>query len=113
MMNMSDIIHSAQKQGCSDIHLTVGSGVTCRQYGQLKKLNTQLSDEELEKVILDICTDEQRDYFAQGNDLDFAYQTEGELRRLYLGKFYIESDRRESLSDRLKLNKFYSLTVKI
>ena len=44
---------------------------------------------------------------------DFTYQAEGELRRLYLGKFYIESDRWESLSDRLKLSKFYSLTVKI
>ena len=75
-MTMSDIIHSAQKNDCSDIHLTVGTGITVRQYGKLKKLNADMSEAELEKVILDICNDEQRAFFAAGNDLDFAYQTE-------------------------------------
>ena len=75
-MNMSDIIHSSQKNDVSDIHLTVGKGVTCRQYGKLKKMNLDVSDEELEKIILDMCNEEQLAYFEEGNDLDFAFQTE-------------------------------------
>ena len=75
-MTMSDIIHSAQKNDCSDIHLTVGIGITVRQYGKLKRLNADMSEAELERVILDMCTDEQRQFFAEGNDLDFAFQTE-------------------------------------
>ena len=74
-MNMSDIIHASQKNDCSDIHLTVGKGVTCRQYGKLKKMKLSVSDEELENIILDMCNDEQREEFEKGNDLDFAFQT--------------------------------------
>jgi twitching motility protein PilT len=34
-----------------------------------------MTEEQLEKVILDMCNEEQRETFAQGIDLDFAYQT--------------------------------------
>ena len=65
-MNMSDIIHAAQKNECSDIHLTVGKGVTCRQYGKLKKMKLTVSDQELEDIILDMCNDAQREEFEKG-----------------------------------------------
>ena len=74
-MHMNDIIHSAQKNECSDIHITVGTGITVRQYGKLMRLNTDLTDQDLECMIMEIVDDEKRAYFAAGNDLDFAHQT--------------------------------------
>ncbi len=66
-----------REQGCSDIHLAVGQPPLLRLYGELSKIKYRdLTPEELDSLVDEILTSEQRDYFLSGEDLDFSYQHE-------------------------------------
>ncbi|GAB4361237.1 MAG: type IV pilus twitching motility protein PilT [Gammaproteobacteria bacterium] len=66
-----------REQGCSDIHLAVGTPPILRLHGELTPVRYRdLDHDELERLIDEILTDEQREQFAQGGDLDLSYESE-------------------------------------
>lgn len=61
-------------QGCSDVHLAVGVPPMLRLHGDLMPIKFRdLGGPELEDYIEEILTEGQKQYFANGNDLDFSY----------------------------------------
>ncbi len=64
-------------QGCSDVHLAVGTPPMLRMNGDLMPIKfRQLSDTELETYILEILLPKQREILEAGHDLDFSYVAE-------------------------------------
>ncbi len=64
-------------QGCSDVHLAVGTPPMLRMNGDLMPIKfRQLSDTELETYILEILLPKQREVLESGHDLDFSYVAE-------------------------------------
>ena len=64
-------------QGCSDVHLAVGVPPMLRMNGDLMPIKfRELSDTELENYMMEILSDNQKEYFYSGNDLDFSYVTD-------------------------------------
>ena len=64
-------------QGCSDVHLAVGTPPMLRMNGDLMPIKfRQLSDTELETYILEILLPKQREILESGHDLDFSYVAE-------------------------------------
>lgn len=64
-------------QGCSDVHLAVGVPPMLRLHGDLMPIKFRdLGDGELEGYIDEILTENQRERFRSGHDLDFSYVTE-------------------------------------
>ena len=77
MPRINAFLQLGREQGCSDIHLAVGTPPLLRSLGQLTPVKyRQLSAEELEGLIEEIMTPEQRSAFQAGRDLDFAYHDE-------------------------------------
>ncbi len=61
-------------QGCSDVHLAVGTPPMLRMNGDLMPIKfRELSDTELESYVYEIITPQQQDRLAAGHDLDFSY----------------------------------------
>lgn len=66
-----------REQGCSDIHLAVGTPPILRLHGELTPVRYRdLDHDELERLIDEILTEEQRKQFSQGGDLDLSYESE-------------------------------------
>ena len=64
-------------QGCSDVHLAVGTPPMLRMNGDLMPIKfRELSDTELETYVNEIITKPQRERLAMGHDLDFSYVSE-------------------------------------
>jgi twitching motility protein PilT len=69
------------EQGCSDIHLAVGSPPLLRMQGDLIPIKFRpLVDTELEGYVFEILTNSQIDGFKNGQDLDFSYMSEEGIR---------------------------------
>ena len=79
-MTIEDIIEFGKETKCSDIHITVGTNISMRRYGELCKVKQQYTDEELEKVILSMCDNEQKTAVLNGEDADFAYTCKSGIR---------------------------------
>lgn len=71
-MDFLDIVQYARERDCSDIHLTVGTNTAMRCHGQLEILEPAPSAEEMERIILSILSDEQKQKLMDGKDLDFS-----------------------------------------
>ena len=81
MKKIDNIITFSKDNDCSDIHITAGSGISCRKYGTLQRLSTDCNDEDLNEIILSMITDEtEMAHYLSGQDLDFAYETEAGIR---------------------------------
>ena len=64
-------------QGCSDIHLAVGVPPMLRLHGDLMPIKFRdLADTELEAYVAEILSENQKERFTQGMDLDFSYISE-------------------------------------
>ena len=64
-------------QGCSDVHLAVGVPPMLRMRGELMPIKfRELGNTELESYLQEILTENQRNHFDTGHDLDFSYVTE-------------------------------------
>ena len=80
-MNFTELIEYAKSEGCSDVHITVGTAIAIRKFGKLLLLDPVPSAEESEAMILEGLTEEQRKKVLSGGDLDFAMITPvGRLR---------------------------------
>ncbi|MCC6743100.1 MAG: PilT/PilU family type 4a pilus ATPase [Acidobacteria bacterium] len=72
------IIEKAVWQSASDVHVPSGAQVQMRRHGQLQPLGGRTySADEIESMILEILTPEQRKRFLETNDLDFSYEIKG------------------------------------
>jgi twitching motility protein PilT len=61
-------------QGCSDVHLAVGIPPMLRLHGDLMPIKFRdLGGAELESYVDEILTENQKERFAKGIDLDFSY----------------------------------------
>ncbi|MBT8423083.1 MAG: PilT/PilU family type 4a pilus ATPase [Gammaproteobacteria bacterium] len=68
-------------QNCSDIHLAVGVPPLLRMHGDLLPIKFRdLGAEELDSYVNEIMTESQRDRFDSGEDLDFSYVSEDDVR---------------------------------
>ena len=74
-MKLEDIIMKARSMRVSDIHLSVGEPVFFRIHGDLQEVPYELTDEAIEKMILDVLSDDERARLEAGHDLDFAIRT--------------------------------------
>lgn len=71
-MGFTELIEYARLDGCSDVHITVGTAIARRKYGKLELLEPIPSAEESQAMIMEKLTDEQKSKVLAGQDLDFA-----------------------------------------
>ena len=71
-MNFTELIEAARKEGCSDVHITVGTSIAQRKYGKLEILEPVPTAEESKALILEKLTEDQKKRVLAGEDLDFA-----------------------------------------
>jgi twitching motility protein PilT len=76
------------ENNCSDLHLSSGCKPMVRKHGELEEIKYQeLTNEILEKLLFEIISDEQREFFLKKKDLDFAYEIPG-MARFRANYFY-------------------------
>jgi twitching motility protein PilT len=81
------LFKAAIKADASDLHLKVGMPPKMRIHSKLKNTTGQpLTEEEIEDLIFEIMSEEQKKYFLDHGSLDFAYQV-GELDRFRINAF--------------------------
>lgn len=79
-MEFMDLIDYARTEGCSDVHITVGTAIAIRKYGKLEMLDPIPSAAESQDMILEGLSEEQKRRVMSGEDLDFAMIMPGEIR---------------------------------
>lgn len=70
--NFDELIEAARNDGCSDVHITVGTAMACRRYGSLDIIEDVPTAVQSKNLILEKLTDEQKKRVLSGKDLDFA-----------------------------------------
>ena len=71
-MTFVDLIEEAKMDGCSDVHITVGTSIARRRYGKLEMLEPIPTAQESTNLIIECLTQEQIEKVRNGEDLDFA-----------------------------------------
>ena len=79
-MNFTELIETARREKCTDVHVTVGTAIARRRYGELEILDPVPTAEESKQIILEKLTEEQREKVLKGEDLDFATALYSALR---------------------------------
>lgn len=79
-MTFRELIEKAKMEGCSDVHITVGTSIAFRKFGKLEILTPAPTAEESEALILETLTDDQKEKVLAGEDLDFAMMLGGRTR---------------------------------
>ncbi|MDO5156217.1 MAG: type IV pilus twitching motility protein PilT [Eubacteriales bacterium] len=81
MRKIDTIINFSKEHDCSDIHITVGTGISGRRYGTLHRFDNNYSDADIIETILSMIDDEaDLNAYTNGKDLDFAYESESGIR---------------------------------
>jgi twitching motility protein PilT len=75
MINCEEVILKAREMRVSDIHISSGLDMLFRINGALTVAPFDLTEDETHQMLMDTLDDKQRDYFEEGNDVDFAIQT--------------------------------------
>lgn len=72
--HLDDLLRDACERGSSDLHLTVGLPPVVRVDGSLQHLGyTSLSPTDTQRLIYDILTTDQVQWFEKTRELDFSY----------------------------------------
>jgi len=71
-MTFVDLIEEAKMDGCSDIHITVGTSIARRRYGKLEMLEPIPTAQESTNLIIECLNQDQIEKVRAGKDLDFA-----------------------------------------
>jgi len=75
MAKIDKLFQILQQQGGSDLHLSPGNPPMIRTSGQLRSAIEQvLSHEQYRALLYEIMSEDQRLYFEEHHDLDFAYE---------------------------------------
>ena len=77
-----------REQGGSDIHFAVGTPPLVRLHGELSPIKYRdLSDAEINELLMEILSPVQIEKFEEGNDLDFSYD-DPEVGRFRVNMFH-------------------------
>ena len=82
MQSIAKILLYAQKNKASDVHLGSGNPPSFRIDGEMKKIGLMesLSNDQVESMLEQITTQEQREYYRKNLELDFAIQISKDAR---------------------------------
>lgn len=85
-MNLDVLFQVAAQQKASDLHLASGRRPFLRIDGELKEMEDEavLKPKELERVIFELLSPEQKEKLIQSRDLDFSYEVGGTRYRVNL-----------------------------
>jgi twitching motility protein PilT len=85
MIYIKDLLNMAVTRSASDLHLKVGGFPVLRINGELvpQERITRLTAVDMKELFTEVTTEEQRKYFADELESDFAYEADG------LGRFRI------------------------
>jgi twitching motility protein PilT len=86
-MHIHDLLQLTMAKGASDLHLKARGVPTLRIDGELvpQQQMPEMTPEDMERLFEQATTDAQRVSFAEGLELDFAYQADG------IGRFRINA----------------------
>ncbi len=79
-MTFDELIAFARENECSDIHITVGTALAIRRFGELQILDNPPTADESREMILSVLNEEQKEELARGNDLDVGCMTKDGTR---------------------------------
>lgn len=71
-MELNELIKMARDSKCSDLHLTAGTNVAIRRYGELRVLNIEPTIQETEDMIFSLLNEEDVKTVKAGKDVDVA-----------------------------------------
>jgi len=72
---INKLFNAAIKSGASDLHLKVGQPPKLRVHDGIRSKNAEvLTEEKVEKLVFEILSDQQKEFFLENGALDFAYQ---------------------------------------
>lgn len=78
---LNKFFKAAIKTRASDLHLKVGQPPKLRLFGELKKTTGEvMTAKRIEKLVFEILSPAQKDFFLEHGTLDFAHELEGEHR---------------------------------
>ncbi len=73
-VHMDDLLREATERGASDLHLSVGLPPTIRIDGKLTSLSyNPLAPNDIQRLVYDILTSDQIQWFEKTRELDFSY----------------------------------------
>jgi twitching motility protein PilT len=77
MARIDAFLKLGREQGCTDVHLAVGSPPLLRLLGDLSPIKYRpLTEQELESLIYEILPDKEKADFENGKDLDISYESD-------------------------------------
>ena len=80
---LNELITRAKRDECSDLHITVGTAIARRRFGQLEILPNKPEAQEAESMILSALSDSQKAKVLKGEDIDCAiYMDDGTRLRV-------------------------------
>jgi len=79
-MKFEELIQYAKNEGCSDVHITVGTKIAFRRFGKLEMIDPKPTIDEAEEMIWGPLNDEQYQLIKSGKDLDFALTLDNKTR---------------------------------
>ena len=80
-MNLTELLQTARRQNCSDIHLTAGRPITARKNGRLITLGEEcLAPADQDRLVEQLLTAPALKIYRQGSDADCSYQDSSGLR---------------------------------
>ncbi|OGY23646.1 MAG: type IV pili twitching motility protein PilT [Candidatus Woykebacteria bacterium RBG_13_40_7b] len=88
-MEIQEILQLALKRRASDIHLMVGAYPTLRIDGRLEPIANAPAPtvEYIEKIVLQLCSPEQKDLLLTNKEIDFSFAL-GEMVRFRVNAFH-------------------------
>jgi len=88
-VEVQQILEEALRRGASDVHLMVGVFPTLRIDGKLVPLTKgpTPTPEYIEKLVLSLCSPEQKELLLTNKELDFSFAL-GEVARFRVNSFY-------------------------
>ncbi len=86
-MTLSDLLNYAITQGCSDVHITVGTHLAIRKNGTLQIVDPEPSMDEARTMIYELL-DERQKTEVETKDLDFARYVMGGKSRIRVNVYH-------------------------
>ena len=77
-MDIVNLLWTTKEKNASDLHITVGASPTIRLHGTLQKLDLPaLTKADIEEMLNNLLTEEQKRKFAEEKEIDFSLDIQG------------------------------------